>query len=177
MFKNEEKEFFVHFDHSAYCIKGDCERLTNWGHAVYWDGGREIMLLPLCWEHGFALRDFVPNEEQQLAQHIKEQYASVERFVVGYHDGKGIAKVISPYDPQVVSRFTLPRREDYETLLLYEIRPMPDYAWFVCYEHEGIQLYGYATFVCADWHFEWYEASAGDQMSSADKYLRFDGQN
>lgn len=177
MFKNEEKEFFVHFDHSAYCIKGDCERLTNWGHAVYWDGGREIMLLPLCWEHGFALRDFVPNEEQQLAQHIKEQNASVERFVVGYHGGKGTARVIPFCDPQDVPSFTLSRLEGDETLVLDEIWSMPDYAWYVCYEYEGIQHYGYTTFVCADWRFEWYQAGAGGHMSSGNEYFRFDSQN
>src|SRR5207244_5692879 len=107
MYKNEEKEVFIRFDHSVYCIKGDCERLTSWGHAMYWDGGREIMLLPLCWEHGFALRDFVPTGEQQIVQYIKEQNASVERFVVEYHGGKGTARVIASCDPQDVPRFTL----------------------------------------------------------------------
>ncbi len=137
MSKNEEKEFFISFDHSVYCIKGDCGRLTSWGHAMYWDGGREIMLLPLCWEHGFALRDFVPTEVQQIAEHIKEQNASVERFVVEYHGGKGTARVIGSYDPQEVPGFTLFRLEGYETLVLDETWQMPDYTWYVCYEHEG----------------------------------------
>jgi hypothetical protein len=177
MSKNQEKEFFLHFDHPLQCMTGDCERLTSWGHAMYWDGGREIMLLPLCWEHGFALRDFVPTGKQQIAKYIKEQNASVERFVVGYHGGKGTARVIASCDPQDVPRFTLSRLEEHETLVLDENWPMPDYAWYVCYEYKGIRRYGYTTFVCPDWRFEWYEADAGDHMFSGDKYFRFDGQN
>ena len=115
-----EKEFFIKFDQTLPCNKGSCERLTNWGHAVYWNDGKELMLFPFCWEHGFALRDFVLTGEQLTAKQIKEQYASVERFVVGYHGGKGTAKVIGSYDPQEVPRFTSSRLEEYETLALYE---------------------------------------------------------
>jgi len=166
MSKNGEKEFFIHFDHSVYCSKDGCERLTGWGHALYWEDGREIMLLPFCWEHGFALRDFVPTKEQQISEQIKEQYASVERFVVGYHGGKGTARVIGSYDPQEVPRFTPSRLEEYETLALYETWQVADYSWYVCYEHEDIQRYGFATFDCADWRFEWYEAGGGVEKST-----------
>jgi hypothetical protein len=161
MSKNDEKEFFIHFDHPVRCITGDCQRLTNWGHAVYWDGGTGIMLSPLCWEHGFALRDFVPTGQRLTAQHIKEQYGSVERFVVGYHGGKGTATVMEPCDPQEVPRFTPCRPEDDEISAQDETWPMPHYAWYVRYELKGIRRYGYALFVSAESRFDWYEAREG----------------
>ncbi len=157
MSTNAEKEFFIHFDHLIPCNKGSCERLTNWGHAVYWNDGKELMLFPFCWEHGFALRDFVLTGEQLTAKQIKEQYASVERFVVGYYNGVGTATVISPYDPEAVLRLMPYKAENDETLELYESWYVPDYAWYVRYEFEGTRRYGYVVFIKADWRFKWYE--------------------
>jgi hypothetical protein len=149
-----EKEFFIKFDHIVPCNKGSCERLTDWGHAVYWNDGKELMLFPFCWEHGFALRDFVVTGEQLTAEQTKEQYASVERFVVGYHNGVGTATVLSPYDPEAVLGF-MPYKP--ETLDVDENWYVPDYAWYVRYEFEGTRRYGYAVFSEADWCFKWYE--------------------
>jgi hypothetical protein len=149
-----EKEFFITFDHTVPCNKGSCERLTDWGHAVYWNDGKELMLFPFCWEHGFALRDFVVTAEQLTAEQTKEQYASVERFVVGYHNGVGTATVLSPYDPEAVLGF-MPYKP--ETLDVDENWYVPDYAWYVRYEFEGTRRYGYAVFSEADWCFKWYE--------------------
>src|SRR5579884_2515164 len=154
MSTNAEKEFFIHFDHPIPCNKGSCERLTDWGHAVYWNDGKELMLFPFCWEHGFALRDFVPTGEQLGAEQIKEQYASVERFVVGYHHGVGTAIVLSPSDPEAVPGFILYKPE---TAGLDENFYAPDYAWYVRYEFEGTRHYGFAVFSKADWCFKWYE--------------------
>jgi hypothetical protein len=36
---------------------------------------------------------------------------------------------------------------------------MPDYAWYVRYELEGIRRYGHVLFVSPEWRFEWYEAN------------------
>ncbi len=154
MFAINEKEFFIKFDHAVSCNKGRCERHTDWGHAVYWNDGRELMLFPFCWEHGFALRDFVPTGQQPTAEQTKEQYASVERFVVGYHNGVGTATVVSPYDPEAVPGF-MPCKP--ETLDLDETSYMHDYAWYVRYEFEGARRDGYAVFSKADWCFQWYE--------------------
>jgi hypothetical protein len=149
-----EKEFFIKFDHTVPCNKRGCERLTNWGHVVYWNDEKELMLIPFCWEHGFALRDFVPAGEQLIAEQRKEQYASVERFVVGYHHGVGTATVLSPSDPEAVLAFMpyTPEAPD-----LDQSESMPDYAWYVRYECEGMRRYGYAVFNIADWCFKWYE--------------------
>lgn len=121
------------------------------------------MLFPFCWEHGFALRDFVAAEKQPTVEQIKEQYASVERFVVGYHNGVGTATVLSAYDPEVVSMFILYKPE---MLDLDETCYTPDYAWYVHYEFEGTQRYGYAMFNKADWCFKWYEVEEDILLTS-----------
>ncbi len=156
MFKDNEKEFFTNFDHPVPCSKVGCERLTNWGHAAYWNDGREIMLSPYCWEHGFALRDFMLTGGELNAEQIKEQYDCVERFVIGYHHGKGTATVKGSCDPKDVLEFTLFELEDNEVSELNESCAMYDFAWNVDYEREGALHHGYALFNSTDCCFEWY---------------------
>ena len=157
MIANNDKEFFISFDQFVPCNNVNCKRFTNWGHAVYWNEGKELMLFPYCWEHGFALRDFVSTGQLQTAEQIEEQYASVERFVVGYHNGKGIATVVDRCDPQDVMHLTPYRLEAEEMPEIDETGQGPDYVWYVRFEFENTRRYGYVLFSRTLWCFEWYE--------------------
>ncbi|GAC1467371.1 MAG: hypothetical protein PVS3B3_05480 [Ktedonobacteraceae bacterium] len=159
MIANNEKEFFISFDQFVPCTSGGCARTTNWGHAVYWNDGKELMLFPYCWEHGLALRDFMSTRQRLTAKQVEEQYASVERFVVGYHNGRGSASVINRCDPQDVmclTPFIVEAEEEPD-----EIGQVPNYVWYVLYEFANTRQYGYVLFSRTFSRFEWYESKNG----------------
>lgn len=70
------------------CFDPECDRWTDVAEAqLSGPHDRQIDLTPACWEHGYI---------GAIESSQEEEYASIARFVVGYHEGHGQAVVLGP---------------------------------------------------------------------------------
>jgi hypothetical protein len=109
----------LHFTPALPCqAMDDCAILTEWALIG------EIEFTPACPTHGYAYS--VP---------LKDEYASVERFVVNEMEGQGVARVLRPCSPSEAPGY----EEEHAS-------PEVDSAWCVAYtDKQGNQATVFAV--------------------------------
>lgn len=147
-----EERFTLHIMPAQKCVKehNTCERMTNYAEATIVQRSEtghsnELVLYPACYEHGYFYLTDTPTQAERA-----QEYASVERNVIGSHDGKGRAIVIGHCPLSDV-----PDYKPYEPLDLfvdmrtYNLVHMDDIALYVRYELGSSTQHFYVT-----WSFD-----------------------
>jgi len=148
---NNQKPLVLHFHPALEC--SICGRASNVGTIDNFTAG----LVVHCYEHGLV--EFTPPGQKTTPYALQEQYAGIERFVIGLYDGYGVATVIGPIEPASIPGYAPPTPSQMER---YKYHFEGDEsAWIVRYEFEETIKTVYAVWSYDENMFYLYDEEQG----------------